>query len=134
MSSEKTFNRIQSHFPQGILLDTSGNCFNLFVEFPAKNGERAGVLIWEESVIVYNKNNQFLSKEEYCQLNKSLMAESQDETFKKHEQVILTSDDISWDDDDNEIIDPSPNSVFDHKTTMEIASTWRKFNGALTKG
>ncbi|WNW25095.1 hypothetical protein RS399_04050 [Bacillus inaquosorum] len=133
MSSTTVFNRLQSLFPQGILLDTGGNCFNLFMEFPSKDRSLAGVLIWEEAVIVYSNDRQYLSKEDYHRLNELLMAEGEDETFKNHEQVILTSNDISWDDDDNEVIEPLPNDVFDRKTMLAIGELWREFNKSLSK-
>lgn len=139
MSSMKVFNRVQSFFPEGLLLDQSGNCFNLFMEFPTKDGRKASVLIWEECVWVYSNNGQYLTKEEHLKLNEEYGDEHMDESFRDHEHMIFSTDDVyheeDWDDEDKvtTTYNPSPNDIFDNNTMIEIGKTWSKFNQCFWK-
>lgn len=123
----KVFNRVQSFFPNGILLDTSGNCFNLFMEFPTTDGAIASVLIWEEGVTLYDNNGEYLRKEDYHKLNEDLFVDSFDESFRNHEVELFSLYDIEFDDDDNEVTLPNENKVFDTNTMIEIGKTWEKY-------
>src|SRR6185312_8576604 len=119
MSSMKVMNRIGEFFPEGIMLDTSGNCFNLFMEFPTIDGRKAGVVIWDEGVYTYYNQGSILSLKEYYLVNATEDPEIFEE-FRSHDMVLFSNDDISYDDDDNEVIVPNTNDLFDTNTMIEI--------------
>lgn len=135
MSSIAVFNRVQEFFPDGLLLDTSGNCFNLFMEFPTVDGRMAGVLIWEEFVLVYNDNGKVLSKEEYFELSDKFVSDDSDdsEMFRSKQEILFSTDDIDYDDDDNRSLNPQPHQLFDTNTLIAIGRTWDKYNICLRR-
>ncbi|KZR57525.1 hypothetical protein [Pseudobacillus badius] len=128
MSSQVVYQKLQDFFPEGLVLDTSGNCFNLFLEFPTADGQQASVLIWEENVLVYCKDGKFLSKEEYYALN-----EGEDDDFRQYEEIIFSLGDIEYDDEDNRNLNPSGNEFFTNNTMIEVGKAWEKFNRCFRK-
>lgn len=133
MSSMVIFNRVKSFFPEGLLLDTSGNCFNLFMEFPTKDGKTAGVLIFEEGVNYYNNNGEYLSKEEYFNLHEQLFTDDEDMSFTEHVENLFSSYDTEFDDNDKQFLPAIDSEVFDTNTMIEIGKTWSKFNICFDK-
>lgn len=122
MSSMQVFNRVQEFFPEGLLLDTSGNCFNLFMEFPTVDGRQASVVIWDEGVILYTNEGQVLSKEDYYNLSIE-----EDGGHHNHEVIVYNSGDTDYD------TDGDASRLFDNNTMIEIGKTWSKYNLCFDK-
>lgn len=132
MSSMKVFNRVKEFFPEGLLIDQAGNCFNLIMEFPTIDGRKAGVLIWDEGVVMYYNNGSILTKKEYYLVNQTEDMELSEE-FRQNEITLFSNDNIEYDDEDNQTVVPSPNTIFDNNTMIEIGKTWCKYNLCFRK-
>jgi hypothetical protein len=114
MSSSFVYSELQRFFPQGIVLDLSGNNFVLFMEFPTTNGKQAGICFYEDGVGLYEDNGNFLTKEEYAR--KVEFAGETGEEYWAKEHTLFGSQPIDG------------RLFFDNNTLIEIGRTWDKFN------
>jgi hypothetical protein len=117
MSSSFVFNELKRFFPQAVVVDLSGNNFALFMEFPTVDGRQASVCIYEDGVAVYCKDGEYITKEQYAQLQEKYF-EDGDDSFHQYETIIFSSD--------GNFSDGS--QFFDNNVMIDIGKTWDKFN------